>query len=102
MSETYDVVIIGSGAGGGMMAYMLTQAGARVAVVEAGSHNIDRDIRHHEWPWQLPARDYYRPDPVHVRLTAKEEIIGKGIEEEVTIFDGNAHNNNYQNHFFVK
>jgi NADPH-dependent 2,4-dienoyl-CoA reductase/sulfur reductase-like enzyme len=53
MPEIYDVVIVGSGAGGGMAAFMLTQAGASVAVVEAGGHNIDRDIRHHEWPWEL-------------------------------------------------
>ncbi|HKP28064.1 MAG TPA: GMC family oxidoreductase [Gemmatimonadales bacterium] len=34
--EPPDVVIIGSGAGGGMAAYMLTRAGARVTVIEAG------------------------------------------------------------------
>ncbi|MEP6491528.1 MAG: GMC family oxidoreductase [bacterium] len=32
----YDVCIIGSGAGGGMAAYVLTKAGARVAMLEAG------------------------------------------------------------------
>jgi choline dehydrogenase-like flavoprotein len=32
----YDVAIIGSGAGGGMAAYALTKAGARVVLLEAG------------------------------------------------------------------
>ncbi len=32
----YDVCIVGSGAGGGMAAYMLTRAGANVALLEAG------------------------------------------------------------------
>ena len=37
-SKEYDVVIVGSGAGGGMATKVLSEAGLSVAVVEAGPY----------------------------------------------------------------
>ena len=35
---SYDAIVVGSGAGGGMATYMLTKAGHRVLLLEAGRH----------------------------------------------------------------
>jgi len=35
-SSEYDVIVVGSGAGGGQTAYTLTMDGARVLMLEAG------------------------------------------------------------------
>ncbi len=37
-TEPYDVIIVGSGAGGGMSAYHLTKSGMKVLMLEAGRH----------------------------------------------------------------
>ena len=34
--ETFDVIIVGSGAGGGMATKILSEAGLNIAVIEAG------------------------------------------------------------------
>ena len=34
--DSYDVIIVGSGAGGGMATYQLANAGLKVALIEAG------------------------------------------------------------------
>lgn len=34
--KQYDVVIVGSGAGGGMAAYILANSGLKVCMIEAG------------------------------------------------------------------
>ena len=38
MSEHYDVIIIGSGAGGGTLAYRLAPSGKRILIIERGDY----------------------------------------------------------------
>jgi choline dehydrogenase-like flavoprotein len=53
----YDVVIVGSGAGGGMAAMVLAQSGARVALLEAGAlWNSATDSAMLKWPYDSPRR----------------------------------------------
>ena len=57
MKTDYDVCIIGSGAGGGMAAYMLTQAGADVVLLEAGGPwDNTKDSVMLKWPHESPLR----------------------------------------------
>jgi choline dehydrogenase-like flavoprotein len=46
--EAFDACIVGSGAGGGAVAYALTKAGWNVAVLEKGPHYKDADFFHDE------------------------------------------------------
>src|SRR6266498_2039820 len=50
--KVYDVCIVGSGAGGGMAAYVLTQAGADVLLLEAGAPwDNAHDSAMLQWPY---------------------------------------------------
>ncbi|HWE48152.1 MAG TPA: GMC family oxidoreductase [Bryobacteraceae bacterium] len=53
----YDVVVIGSGAGGGTVTKVLTDLGVTVAMLEAGPMlNPATDFKEHMWPYQVPHR----------------------------------------------
>jgi choline dehydrogenase-like flavoprotein len=59
----HDVVIVGSGAGGGMAAKVLTEAGASVLMLEAGvMFDTRRDSKMMAWPYQSPRRGLPVPE----------------------------------------
>src|SRR5438045_8719172 len=61
--KVYDVCIVGSGAGGGMAAYVLTQAGARVVMLEAGPQwDAATDSVMMKWPYESPRRGAPTPE----------------------------------------
>jgi choline dehydrogenase-like flavoprotein len=73
VSERFDVVVVGSGAGGGVAAAELAQRGRSVALLELGPHRTARDFRRWEahashdlwWPirFAMPAGEW-GPGPV--------------------------------------
>ena len=58
-SKQYDVIIVGSGAGGGMATKVLSEAGLKIALVEAGPYFDPADPDQQtqmKWPYESPRR----------------------------------------------
>ncbi len=87
--ETYDVVIVGSGASGGWAAMQLTEAGLRVAVLEAG-RKLDPavDFHEHALARDMPLRGAVGP-PKAIRDEQKIQKLCYQCDE-------------YAHHLFVK
>ena len=56
MQTVHDVVVIGSGAGGGTVTKVLADLGISVLLIEAGPMLSMADLKEHMWPYQVPHR----------------------------------------------
>src|SRR5690606_1925391 len=86
LRRTYDAVVVGSGAAGGIAAYVLTAAGLDVLLLEAGPRiDTTRELKSMEWPYDHPRRGDM-PSTYHA-LTLNEYTIrnppyAKGLPHE--------------------
>jgi choline dehydrogenase-like flavoprotein len=103
-SGPWDVIVVGSGAAGGMAAFQLATAGVKVLVLEAG-RMLDhrREYRTMEWPYQSMRRGRVPPDhrPIAVaeyafvdRPYGSQPVFDK--YKKVTSYAGNTFTRNWQ------
>jgi choline dehydrogenase-like flavoprotein len=60
--QTYDVIVIGTGAGGGMAIKTLCEAGLRVCALNSGRRlDPEKDFRNHRMPWEMQYRGFGDP-----------------------------------------
>jgi choline dehydrogenase-like flavoprotein len=75
-NTVHDVVVIGSGAGGGTVTKVLADMGISVLLMEAGPMISAADFKEHLWPYQVPHRgagakgQYYTGGPTGFTYSA--------------------------------
>lgn len=82
MDTDYDVIIIGSGAGGGTLAYHLARSGKRILILERGDW-LKREIENWDSDAVFVHNRYISPDTWY-------DSKGKGFQPQVHYFVGGA------------
>src|SRR5258708_34204443 len=60
--QTYDAIVIGTGAGGGMAIKTLCEAGLKVCALNSGRRlDPDKDFRNHRMAWEMKYRGFGDP-----------------------------------------
>ena len=90
LAKTYDGVIIGSGAAGGMAAHVLTSKGLQVLLLEAGKKlPIEQELRSMEWPYDNPQRGFLPPNSRSLSFneyTIRNPPYGPGFEKSKKLY----------------
>ena len=85
LTKTYDAVVVGSGAAGGMAAHVLTSHGLKVLMLEAGKKlPIEEELRSMEWPYDNAHRGELPPDRHSLTFneyTIRKPPYGPGFEK---------------------
>jgi choline dehydrogenase-like flavoprotein len=71
--KVYDVVVIGSGASGGMAAWNLTRQGMNVLLLDAGKKFEKKDYWIHVWPYERRERIAHGEKPYDFFLSTREQ-----------------------------
>src|ERR1700731_3472118 len=85
LNKTYDAIVVGSGAAGGMAAHVLTTHGLKVLMLEAGKKlPIEQELRSMEWPYDNDHRGFLPPDSHSLTFneyTIRRPPYGPGFEK---------------------
>src|SRR3954463_13715835 len=85
LAKTYDAIVVGSGAAGGMAAHVLTTHGLNILMLEAGKKlNIEQELKSMEWPFDSPTRGFMPPGSHTMSLneyTVRNPPYGPGLDK---------------------
>ena len=85
-NEVHDVVVIGSGAAGGMVAWNLTRQGVNVLLLDAGTPFRRASFWTHVKPWEWRARLEAGRKPPQFRLDDREQPVDTPKDKPFDLF----------------